>query len=271
MTPDLAPSESVTGTSFQIVVACERNLGIGKDGAMPWKLPADMAYFKELTSKTRAGGEVKNAVIMGRKTWESIPSQFRPLKGRINIVLSRSLEDGENDGGAAGNGGSGRADSLAHSIKGSSDTYAAGSLDAALELVAGKDLKSRVETVFVIGGGQVYEEAVASPRCSAIHLTRIDCDYDCDTFFPAIDAARFKVWSASPPMQAEDSTSFTFMCYTATAVGSGGEAPAVALPPAVASRHDELQVSSELPPHHELHGGGGMHPHAGEHAPHLAG
>lgn len=230
---------SISGprTGFQIVVAAERNLGIGYDGSLPWKLPADMAYFKELTSKTRGGSDKQNVVIMGRKTWESIPAQFRPLKGRINIVLSRSLEESENDGGGAGNGGSGRRDSLLQSIKSSADTFAAGSLDAALELTRSKDLKSRVETVFVIGGGQIYEEAVNNPDCTAVHLTRIDKDFECNVFFPAIDPAKFKVWSASQPMQSEDGTSFTFMCYTTTS----GDTP-LTLPPAVASRHDELQV-----------------------------
>ena len=62
---------------------------------MPWKLPGDMAYFKELTSKTADAGK-QNAVIMGRKTWESIPPKFRPLPGRINVVLTRAAAGHEN-------------------------------------------------------------------------------------------------------------------------------------------------------------------------------
>ncbi len=217
---DPAPQPSA---SFQVVVAADRSHGIGKGGSMPWSLPGDMAYFKELTSRTRGGAEKQNAVVMGRKTWESIPAKFRPLKGRINIVLSRSFENSENSGGSAGNGGSDPSRSaLASSVSGSNDVYAAGSLDAAMELCEG-GLKSRVETVFVIGGGQVmpcrnephvsvrswhampcvqvYADAMRDPRCAAIHITRIDKDYECDTFFPAIDETRFKFWSASPPTQ----------------------------------------------------------------------
>ena len=73
---------------FQLVVAAAKNMGIGKEGGLPWSLPGDMAYFKDLTSRTRDAAK-QNAVIMGRRTWESIPAKFRPLKGRINVVLTR--------------------------------------------------------------------------------------------------------------------------------------------------------------------------------------
>lgn len=88
----VAAAEELT---FQIVVAATRKLGIGKGGTMPWKLPGDMAYFKELTSRT-ADPAKQNAVVMGRKTWESIPPKFRPLPGRVNVVLTRGALGQEN-------------------------------------------------------------------------------------------------------------------------------------------------------------------------------
>jgi NAD(P)-dependent dehydrogenase (short-subunit alcohol dehydrogenase family) len=60
-------------------------------GKLPWDLPADMAYFRDVTTRTRAAG-AQNAVVMGRKTWASIPAKFRPLKGRLNVVLSSGEE-----------------------------------------------------------------------------------------------------------------------------------------------------------------------------------
>jgi dihydrofolate reductase/thymidylate synthase len=75
--------------TFECIVACDANRGIGLEGSVPWRLRGDMAYFKRKTSAVEKEGNV-NAVIMGRKTWESIPAKFRPLPGRLNIILTRN-------------------------------------------------------------------------------------------------------------------------------------------------------------------------------------
>lgn len=223
---------------FQIIVAVDRSNGIGKEGSLPWSLPGDLAYFRELTSKTRDASR-RNAVIMGRKTWESIPEKFKPLKSRLNIVLSRSFADEanhKNDSGTANLAATAKKFELTPGV------LSASSLSHAMDIVT--SMSSELETVFVIGGGQVYAEALSHPACSAVHLTRIDADYGCDTFFPALDPQAFRVWSASQVMRDVNGTPFSFICYT-----RGGETSTLAppaspiLPPAMSSRHDEMQVS----------------------------
>jgi dihydrofolate reductase len=79
-----------TMSRLTIIVAATRTNGIGKNGSLPWRLPKEMAYFAKVTSA--APESDINAVIMGRNTWESIPDRFRPLKNRVNIVISRNQD-----------------------------------------------------------------------------------------------------------------------------------------------------------------------------------
>ena len=83
--------EGSTMRRFSVVVAaCKHSRGIGAAGKLPWSLRSDMAYFKQLTRST-ADPVKRNAVIMGRKTWQSIPEKLRPLADRLNVVISASL------------------------------------------------------------------------------------------------------------------------------------------------------------------------------------
>jgi dihydrofolate reductase len=77
-------------TQFALVVAATEDLGIGLLSNLPWRIPKDMAFFKQVTSKIPSPSTTQNAVIMGRVTWESIPPKFRPLDHRFNIVVSRN-------------------------------------------------------------------------------------------------------------------------------------------------------------------------------------
>ncbi|KAF8022793.1 hypothetical protein BT93_F0337 [Corymbia citriodora subsp. variegata] len=172
----------VSKRCYQVVVAATRDMGIGKDGKLPWKLPSDLKFFKELTSTT-SDTRKKNAVLMGRKTWESIPLQFRPLPGRLNVVLTRS----------------GRVET-----KLSEDVVLCASRASALELLASSRYCSAIENVFVIGGGQLLREALNAPECVAIHITEIEDHVDCDTFIPSIDMSLFRPWYTSPPTVEND-------------------------------------------------------------------
>ena len=75
--------------NFSMILAVDSKNGLGKNNALAWKLSADMQYFKRITSQV-VDANKQNAVIMGRKTWESIPPKFRPLPNRLNCILSRN-------------------------------------------------------------------------------------------------------------------------------------------------------------------------------------
>jgi dihydrofolate reductase/thymidylate synthase len=164
---------------FSIVVAATSStLGIGRNGDLPWKLAEDIRFFKKVTS-TATSPSKQNAVIMGRKTWESIPTRFRPLDGRINIVLSKNPNVRESL-------------SLPESV------IVAGSLDDAVAALNGPAYAASLDKIFVIGGGMIYQEAAVSQFCERIYLTEVEADIpDMDTFFPVITASKFKLVSRS--------------------------------------------------------------------------
>ncbi|KAM0009762.1 putative dihydrofolate reductase, Thymidylate synthase [Helianthus debilis subsp. tardiflorus] len=164
--------------TYQVVVAATRTMGIGKDGKLPWKLPSDLKFFKDVTMATSDPSK-KNAIIMGRKTWDSIPLKHRPLTGRLNVVLTRS---GSSD------------------IATTENVLTCGSMISALEILASSPYCLCIERVFVIGGGEILRESLNSAGCDAIHITEIETDFDCDTFIPAIDASQFQPWYSSFPL-----------------------------------------------------------------------
>lgn len=155
---------------FDIVVAADRCLGIGKAGVIPWRLPADVAFFRRLTMG-EARPDTINAVIMGRVTWESLPPRFRPLPGRLNVVLSRHAPKVPSN--VAGD----------VTIDAPAGVLIEHSVESALARL-GQDTSTRIDHVFVIGGTQTYEAALATGACRDIYITRVDGDFGCDRFFP---------------------------------------------------------------------------------------
>lgn len=137
---------------------------------VPWKLPGDMAFFKQITTAVKDENK-QNVVIMGRKTWESIPSKFRPLPQRINIVLS------------------------SNSTTVTDDVLVCNSLAAAMALCNGS-LREKVEGVYIIGGSSLYNEAMAV--ASTVYWTRVLADIECDTFITPIDTTMFQVVGLCP-------------------------------------------------------------------------
>jgi len=185
---------------YSVIVATTPKGGIGKDGALPWRLPEDLRHFKRVTTAVEEGSSKQNAVIMGRKTWESIPEKFRPLAGRINMVLTRSV---------------GEVSPFPEGV------LTADSLKAAMnQLCARQD----VADVFVIGGQAAYKEAIESEECARIFLTRVGVDVECDAFFPSFDENRYRPSFVSKTCS-YDGTPYDFVVYECN--GVKGSSPAV--------------------------------------------
>ncbi len=142
--------------TIDLVVACDLNRGIGRDNALPWRIPGDMKYFKELTS-TSASSELYNAVVMGRKTWESIPPNMRPLAERYNVVLTRNPNYQVPPG-----------------------VFKFPDLDQALAYLE----TGPVDRCFIIGGAEVYRQAMEHPRCNLLYVTEVRSTFECDAFLP---------------------------------------------------------------------------------------
>jgi dihydrofolate reductase len=135
--------------AINIIAAISRRGGIGLNNKIPWNLKGDMSHFKKLTT-----GNGNNSVIMGRKTWESLNNKH--LKNRKNIVISATLNNETNN------------------IK------VVPSLSQALKYSKYKEY----DTAWIVGGSRIYDEALSTYNVSGIHLTRVDTEIVCDTFFP---------------------------------------------------------------------------------------
>ncbi|OED34364.1 hypothetical protein AB834_07065 [PVC group bacterium (ex Bugula neritina AB1)] len=141
--------------TFNIIVAHENFLGIGIDNTLPWKIKKDLKHFFTITMAVKEKGK-RNALIMGRKTWESLPINVRPLPSRLNIVLSKNY-------------------------KNLGDCLIFESFEHALKAAS---LMEDIDEIFVMGGEKVYKEAIGHPMCSKIYITEVYRDIDCDKFFP---------------------------------------------------------------------------------------
>lgn len=150
-------ADTPTLPSFSAIAAIDESRGLGIKGDLPWHLPGDLKHFATTTTKT-LDPEKQNAVIMGRVTCETIPDKYWPLPRRRNVVITRNPS---------------------FSIRGS-EVFT----DLKSAMLAVHD---EVETIYVVGGGQIYSLAIELDACKELILTRIHRDFGCDAFFPAYE------------------------------------------------------------------------------------
>ena len=150
-----------------IIAAVARNRVIGKDNRLVWHIPEDMARFKALTSG--------HTVVMGRRTWESLPPRFRPLPGRRNIVITRQ------------------------------PGYAAPGAELADSLESALQLASTATVVFIIGGEQIYAQAMGI--ADRLEITEVELEPEGDAWFPEIAAVDWEKTAKT------DEISYAFVTY----------------------------------------------------------
>ncbi|MSU75227.1 MAG: dihydrofolate reductase [Candidatus Magasanikbacteria bacterium] len=152
---------------LSLIAAIAKNNCIGKSNALPWYLPEDLKHFKKLTT-----GKI---VLMGRKTWESIPEKFRPLPNRLNIVVTHQAN-----------------------IKFTPGVEVYHTIDDAMAAHLNDE-------IMVIGGGEIYRQTFE--RAATLYITEVHQNVDGDVFFPEIDK---KIWRET---ERENHETFSFVTY----------------------------------------------------------
>jgi len=157
---------------ISLIVAMDQNHLIGVNNGLPWRLPDDMRWFVEKT--------MGKPVIMGRKTYDSIPAKFKPLHGRQNIIVTRNLQY-QAEGGT-----------VVHSL--------------AAALAAAGD----VPEVVIGGGAQIYAEAF--PRAQCLYLTLVEGSFEGDTYFPPFDQSEWQeIYRQAHEVDARHAYRFTWL------------------------------------------------------------
>lgn len=166
--PSRLRSRSDMSVVVGVIWAQAQDRVIGAEGTMPWNVPEDMAYFRQVTRSS--------PVVMGRRTWESLPEAFRPLPGRVNVVIT---------------GDDARSRQLTEQ-----GALTASSLQEAVERA--EPHAAATSTVWVMGGGTIYAEAIDTGLARVAAVTQLDLSVDGDTHAPALDPQQWHLVSAAP-------------------------------------------------------------------------
>jgi dihydrofolate reductase/thymidylate synthase len=167
---------------FSLVVAIDTNNGIAKNGAISWNIVQDRKFFSRLTSNVKDNTK-RNAVIMGRVTWDSLP--MKPLPRRLNVIISKTM---------------------------TSDLNAKIYSDFKEALITTSN-DSKIENIFVIGGQQIYDMAIRMNECRHLYVTLVHKNYDCDQFFPKINEEIWRLGNTTSFKHMKEDTYVSWRLY----------------------------------------------------------
>ncbi|XP_041112217.1 zgc:153031 [Polyodon spathula] len=152
--------EKVHTKPIRLIAAACNNMGIGKNGYLPWNLPSEFKFFLDTISSVSTPG-MKNLLVWGRKCWEAFPESLLPLPNTLHVILSRTLSSVPKHA-----------------------QYLCSDLQGSVKLGSTHPLNEVIETIWIIGGVEPYTEALQHPWCDLLYLTDVQADFECDTYFP---------------------------------------------------------------------------------------
>ncbi|XP_069561340.1 dihydrofolate reductase [Brachyistius frenatus] len=166
--------DKVQKKPVRLIAAICNGMGIGKDGKLPWNIPSEFQYYIDTITRVSKPGKM-NLLIWGKRCWYSHPESMFPLANTLQVVLSTTLDT---------------VPDYAH--------FLCRDFESAVRLAAQPPLADLIETVWVVGGVQVYEDAMAHPWCDLLYLTDVMADFECDVFFPEFNRKLFKLQESFP-------------------------------------------------------------------------
>lgn len=186
--------------NINLIVACQPNQGIGQAGKIPWYLPEDLDYFSKVTKGHYPNDPSlpKNVVVMGRKTWESIPLAHRPLKDRINIILSKNPSSVTDN----------------YPIE-NQDLLVLSHLDDIFNYFRKQHFSHKLGDIYVIGGKSIYQYFLENIALNRIYLTEVFTNHECDVTFPQINSPEnyYHLTSCSEVLTSRQGPQYQFKVY----------------------------------------------------------
>ncbi|XP_062316968.1 zgc:153031 [Osmerus eperlanus] len=178
---------------LRLIAAVCNNWGIGKNGRLPWHLPTEFKFFVDTVTRVSRAGKI-NLLIWGKTCWYSNPESLFPMSNVVHVVLSKTLS---------------AVPEYAH--------FLCRDFKAAVGQTSLPHIRDLVETIWVVGGHQVYKEGMEHPWCDLVYLTDVMADFNCDVFFPKLDRRIFIKQSRFPhvpnEIQEENGIKYKFQVF----------------------------------------------------------
>ncbi|KAM9352577.1 dihydrofolate reductase [Symphorus nematophorus] len=187
---ETSQQDKVQRKPIRLIAAACKDMGIGKDGNMPWNIPAEFQYFLNTITRVSRPGKM-NMLVWGRRCWQHHPESTFPFANALHVVLSKTLTTVPDH---------------AH--------FLCQDFESAVCLAAQPPLAGLIETIWVIGGVQVYKDAFKHPWCDLVYLTDVMGEFDCDVFFPEFDRELFKLQESFPdvPSGIQEDNGIKYKC-----------------------------------------------------------